>query len=169
MRRLRQRMGLSQPCLPRQLCKFITRSCRIGPGDLYPSVRPLQIPASKRRLDRGVPGSAPGPRWQSQVIPYSFVRFLCCFVRRSMWRRCLQHAQMSLSCADGVSLVCPANSDVNSEPVTASDLVFRPNRLFLSLSLRDFHRSSNPGRNYLTGDITYTVMLLCLACCMVHP
>ena len=175
MRKLRQRMGLLQPCLPHQLCKFIIRSCRIGPGDLYQLVRPLQIPVFKRRLDRGLRGSAPCPRWQSiewpcdPSVPCSFVRLLRCFVRRSMWRRRLQHAQILLLDANGVFLVCPVNSDVNSEAVTVSELVFRPNRHLSSPSLRDFHHPSNPGGSCLTGDIIDTVVLLCLANCVAHP
>ena len=58
MRKLRRRMGLLQPCPPRQLCKFIIRFYRIGPGDLYQSVRLQQIPAFKPRLDRGLRGPA---------------------------------------------------------------------------------------------------------------
>ena len=61
MRKSRQRMGLSQLCLLRRLCKFIIRSCRIGLGDLCPLVRQSQIPAFKRRLDRGLRGSASRP------------------------------------------------------------------------------------------------------------
>jgi len=47
-------MGLSQSCLPHQLCKFIIRYCRIGPGALYPPVRLSQIPVFKRRPDLGL-------------------------------------------------------------------------------------------------------------------
>lgn len=143
-------MAPSQPCLPHQPFRFIIRPYRIGLGGLYLSAHLPQIPMFKHKLDRGLRGShalsefTDGVSGLTPVSPYNsgcmFALLFCS--SRFVWTSGVHCARKYFYCALTGFSEFPVNSDMTSESVTGSGLIFRPTYFFLCLSPCDFRRST---------------------------